>query len=149
MTSRNEELHATITARAELDRAFARQLVEEASSVMAKNLTFLLDTQQQQIESERIAAHTAIKEALSEALAPLREEFRQALATERRVIDARFDEVTRRLDVKRDRIDRLEGEVARIAAELSARPTPEKAHATYDGVRRILEHLGLEDDASG
>lgn len=37
-----EELHGTITARAELDRAFARLLVEDAAEVMSKNLVSLL-----------------------------------------------------------------------------------------------------------
>ena len=71
-----------------------------------------------------------------------------------------------RLDAKRDRLASdearidvletqvkvliaLESEVARIATELAARPSPAKASATYDGVRRILEHLGLADDAAG
>jgi len=35
-----------------------------------------------------------------------------------------------------------------LEARMDARPSPEKAHATYDGVRRILEHLGLGDDGA-
>lgn len=34
--------------------------------------------------------------------------------------------------------------VSVLKARLDARPSPEEAHATYDGVRRILAHLGLE-----
>lgn len=33
-----------------------------------------------------------------------------------------------------------------LQARLDARPSPEKAQATYDGVQRILAHLGLTPD---
>ena len=38
-----EDLHATITARAELDRQFMRQMVEAATSALSKSLSSFLD----------------------------------------------------------------------------------------------------------
>lgn len=35
-------------------------------------------------------------------------------------------------------------QIAVLESRLDARPSPEKAQATYEGVRRILSHLGLE-----
>lgn len=65
----------------------------------------------------------------------------------------RVDAHEERLDAKRHRMDAQDARLAAIetrlaAAEhaLSARPTPEEAKATYDGVRRILAHLGLDGD---
>jgi len=38
-----EQIHGTITARAELDRAFARLIIEDVTGVMSKNLITILD----------------------------------------------------------------------------------------------------------
>jgi hypothetical protein len=38
-----EDLHATITARAELDRQFMRQMVEATTSALSKSLSSFLD----------------------------------------------------------------------------------------------------------
>ena len=76
------------------------------------------------------------------------------------LLDKRYGDVQRRLDVKRRRLDAHDRDLAdlkaahaahqdkidRLAAAVAARPTPEKAHATYDGVQRILAHLGLDAD---
>lgn len=60
--------------------------------------------------------------------------------------DAEIERLSARTDTAHDRIAALE-------ARLAARPSPEKAQATYNGVqqmqidlRRVLEHLGLTFD---
>jgi hypothetical protein len=47
-TDSKEQIHGTITARAELDRAFARLIIEDVTSVMSKNLVTLLDVMERQ-----------------------------------------------------------------------------------------------------
>lgn len=68
--------------------------------------------------------------------------------------------IIQRLDAKRARladdearIEALEAaqradraEIERLSAHVAGRPSPEQARATYDGVQRIMQHLGLSDD---
>ena len=46
--STKEQLHGTITARAQMDREFARLLIEDVTSVMSKNLVAILDAMERQ-----------------------------------------------------------------------------------------------------
>lgn len=48
MSDSKEQLHGTITARAELDRAFARLIIEDVTSVMSKNISTVLQMMEQQ-----------------------------------------------------------------------------------------------------
>ena len=43
-----------------------------------------------------------------------------------------------------ERIHQHDAQIADLTARLNARPSPEKAQSTYDGVQRILKHLGLD-----
>jgi len=160
--STTEELHATITARAELDRAFARLLVEESATVMSRNMINVLNQQQRDLDQERQAIQHIVKEAISAALAPLMAEFRRQVGSLesgqqdiKAHVDSRFGELTarlegdeERLDRKRARLDAHDTEIAELRARLDARPSPEEARATYEGVRRIMDHLGLTDDGT-
>ena len=56
-----EQLHGTITARAELDRAFARLIVEDVTSIMSKNLLHLMQHQDTQHEEQLAAIVEAVR----------------------------------------------------------------------------------------
>lgn len=56
-----EQLHGTITARAELDRAFARLIVEDVTSVMSKNLLHLMQHQDEQHQAQLAAIGEAVR----------------------------------------------------------------------------------------
>lgn len=61
-----DELHATITARAELDRQFMRQLVETTTAALAKSLSGFLD-RIDQYDQSRAREHQDLKALLGEA----------------------------------------------------------------------------------
>ena len=46
--STKEALHGTISARAQMDREFARLIIEDVTSVMSKNLVTILDLMERQ-----------------------------------------------------------------------------------------------------
>ena len=46
--SSKEQLHSAITAKAELDRTVSRLIIEDVTSIMAKNLATLLDAMERQ-----------------------------------------------------------------------------------------------------
>jgi len=126
-TSAREELHATITARAELDRTFARQLVEEASSVMAKSLMYLLDQTTSQATEQVARFEQIVKDAIRSQLGVLSERVAQ--------MDVRLDEHGIAIVELRDAI--------------AARPTPAQAHVTYRTMRWLVEQAGGDPDALG
>jgi chromosome segregation ATPase len=83
------------------------------------------------------------------------------LDTRQRADEERLQIDEARIDAKRARIEALEdaerlrqaadalrdAEIARIAASLAARPTPEEAYATYEGVRKWGTEIAALADA--
>ena len=61
----SEELHSTITARAQLDRTFARLVVEETTSAMARSLSGFLD-RIEQYDQARAAEHKELMAVIGE-----------------------------------------------------------------------------------
>lgn len=93
--------------------------------------------------------HEALFRRIDEVASKMEAQFQRAWDE----LDGLREEFGRRLDQKRERLDahdrHLDAHDRRLdalEAALEARPTPEKAHATYDGVKRILEYLHLADD---
>ena len=129
-----EQLHGTITARAELDRAFARLIVEDVTSVMSKNLLHLMQHQDTQHQEQLAAIGEAVRGLgkIGEDVADLKERMD---ASEADRADMR-ERITRLEDVN----DRL----ARIEAIVAARPAErEREH------QAILDAIAKRDDGNG
>jgi regulator of replication initiation timing len=153
MTSENE-LHETIAAKGQLEKAISRMIVEDTTAAMAKSLGSFLDRMEAEEAARTVRYESIVKGVINDALAPLMDEF-QFATDERKAIKQQVDELIvrletdeARLDRKRERLDEHDRRLAAVEAALAARPSPQKAQATYDGVQRILDHLGLASDGT-
>jgi hypothetical protein len=89
-----EQIHGTITARAELDRNFARLIIEDVTSVMSKNLVTILDVMERQHLALRMllednSTRLGKLEARMDAGEEERADLRQRLARIESVLDER------------------------------------------------------------
>lgn len=117
MTDSKEQLHGTITARAELDRSFARLIIEDVTSVMSKNISTVLRMME--------AQHGESMEALGVASSDIKKLVSDTLLLSARMISledgqARHAEqiadALSRLDHKRTEIDEMKREIAELQA---------------------------------
>ena len=126
MTDSKEQLHGTITARAELDRAFARLIIEDVTSVMSKNISTVL----KMMENQHLEAMEVLGGA-SEAIKKLVEDVGTLQAQmgdsqeDRQTIHDELAEVKADVSGLSDRFDKYiagnrRGELDAIQARLAA-----------------------------
>lgn len=117
--------------------AFAERIVDRVTGIVG----------QHQVRVE--AGQDSLNAALVDIRFQLAEGNRAREANHQQIADffrdlfAQIDVLVKRVDSLENRVTTLENRVTVVEARLDARPSPEKAQATYDGVQRILAHLGL------
>lgn len=92
MSGKKEELHSAITAKAELDRTVSRLIIEDVTSVMAKNLSTILDAMERQhVELLEATRESATRLGRLEARVDLCEADRAEMRARIRALEAARD----------------------------------------------------------
>jgi len=163
------ELHETIAAKGQLEKAIARMVVEETTAAMAKSLGSFLDRLEAAETGRRGEYEAIVKGAISEQLAPLMAEFRTtaetvsglALDVERlKATVAAHDREMASFRASRDasieerrdlfaKLDESSADRAKLHQENDE--WRGEARTRFDKqeelIRLVMEHLGLNDDA--
>lgn len=160
----DNELHETIAAKGQLEKAIARMVVEDTTAAMAKSLNSFLD-RMEATEAARATTYEAIvKGVISEAIRPLMNEFStvgetvtnlmldvddlkgMVAAHEREIASfrqSRDESIAERQELRMDLAESKEDRVS-IHQELSV--ASRERQAMMRQLERILDHLGLAGD---
>lgn len=145
MTDSKEQLHGTITARAELDRAFARLIVEDVTSVMSKNLLHLMQHQDTQHQEQLAAIGEAVRGLgkLAETVSDLSDDVgdlkQRMQGSEADRADMR--ERLERFEVVDAELARLREEVASVKSIIAERPAQREAEYSRIAARAADEAI--------
>ena len=163
--SEPSELHETIAAKGQLEKAIARMVVEDTTAAMAKSLNGFLDRLEAEEAARTARYESIVKGAVSEAVQPLTATFsafgetvndlqldvadlKTAVAAHDREI-ASFRESRDQSIAEREqlRADLEESKADRQLLHQEGDEARERFDHQETLIRRLLDHLGLSDAA--